>query len=92
MSDDIVDRLRNSHGQGCTCSAWSYSECGCIDAHWAEMYIEEAAKEITRLRHELTLTKKWRDNYKLAFERCKGKVTHSEMLRKSMEEVRREKD
>lgn len=83
MSDDIVDLLLNSNGEGCTCAAWNYFECGC-DARWAEMYIKDAAKEITRLRNELALTKKWRDNYKSAFERCRGSVTHSEMLRKSM--------
>ena len=50
MTDDIVTRLRNSDGQGCTCSAYSYYECGCTEGVWAEMFIEEAADEIERLR------------------------------------------
>ena len=49
-TDDIVTRLRNSDGQGCTCNAYSYYECGCSEAVWAEMFITEAADEIERLR------------------------------------------
>jgi hypothetical protein len=49
-TDDIVTRLRNSDGQGCTCEAYSYYECGCEQAVWAEMFINEAADEIERLR------------------------------------------
>ncbi len=51
MTDDIVTRLRKSHGEGCTCGAWNYSECGCLEAVWAEMFITEAADEIERLRN-----------------------------------------
>jgi hypothetical protein len=51
MTDDIVTRLRESHGQGCTCGAWNYSECGCSEAVWAEMFINDAADEIERLRN-----------------------------------------
>ena len=51
MTDDIVTRLRESHGQGCTCGAWNYSECGCPEATWREMFITEAANEIERLRN-----------------------------------------
>lgn len=50
MTDDIVIRLREHHGQGCTCEAWSYMDCGCQEAVWSEMYILEAAGEIERLR------------------------------------------
>jgi len=50
VTDDIVTRLRESDGQGCTCGAYSYYECGCSEAVWAEMFIEEAADEIERLR------------------------------------------
>ena len=53
MTDDIVTRLRESHGQGCTCGAWNYSECGCSEAVWAEMFITEAADEIERLRNDV---------------------------------------
>lgn len=52
MNNDIVTRLRNSDGQGCTCNAYSYYECGCSEAVWAEMFITEAADEIERLRKE----------------------------------------
>lgn len=51
MNDDIVTRLRNSDGQGCTCGAYSYYECGCTEAVWAEMFINDAADEIERLRN-----------------------------------------
>ena len=34
--------------------------------------------EIERLRAELQMAVKWRDNYKLAFERCQGKETPNE--------------
>ena len=50
--DDIVTRLRDSDGQGCICEAYSYYECGCTEAVWAEMFIDEAANEIERLRKE----------------------------------------
>ena len=53
-TDDIVTRLRESHGQGCTCGAWNYSECGCSEAVWAEMFITEAADEIERLQQATT--------------------------------------
>jgi hypothetical protein len=52
VTDDIVTRLRESDGEGCTCGAWNYSECGCLEAVWAEMFITEAADEIERLRKE----------------------------------------
>ena len=58
MTDDIVTRLRESHGEGCTCGAWNYSECGCLEAVWAEMFITEAADEIERLRKE---SNEWRE-------------------------------
>ena len=33
----------------------------------------EAADEIERLRKDLHMAEKWRDNYKLAFEKSQGK-------------------
>lgn len=51
MTDDIVTRLREGHGQGCKCYADYWYECAC-DAVWAEQYINEAADEIERLRAE----------------------------------------
>jgi hypothetical protein len=54
VTDDIVTRLRESHGQGCTCGAWNYSECGCSEAVWAEMFITEAADEIEYLRMQIS--------------------------------------
>ena len=50
--DDIVTRLRDGDGHGCTCGAYSYYECGCTEGVWAEMFINEAADEIERLRKE----------------------------------------
>lgn len=47
MPDDIVDLLRMG-STGCNCGAWSYSECGCHEAQWSEMYIDAAADEIER--------------------------------------------
>lgn len=38
----------------------------------------QAADEIERLRTELHMAEKWRDNYKLAFERCQGTSVRSE--------------
>ena len=52
-TEDIVTRLRNGHGEGCSCFARCYCECGC-DAIWAEHCTTEAADEIERLRAELT--------------------------------------
>lgn len=49
MPDDIVDLLRMG-STGCNCGAWSYSECGCHEAQWSEMYIDAAADEIEKLR------------------------------------------
>lgn len=49
MNNDIVDLLRQG-SSGCTCSAWNYHECGCVEAHWSEMYIDAAADEIEKLR------------------------------------------
>lgn len=49
MADDIVDLLKQG-SSGCNCGAWSYSECGCNEAQWSEMYIDAAADEIERLR------------------------------------------
>ena len=57
MTDDIVTRLRNGHGEGCSCFARCYCECGC-DAIWAEHYTTEAANEIEHLREKVD---KWRD-------------------------------
>lgn len=68
MTNDIVTQLRESNGQGCTCGAWNYSECGCSEATWAEMYITDAADEIERLRRvaysmaqTLEINGKWLD-------------------------------
>lgn len=61
MSDDIVTRLRESDGQGCTCGAYSYYECGCSEGVWAEMFINEAADEIERLRKVIEETARERD-------------------------------
>ncbi len=58
-----MTRLRNSDGQGCTCNAYSYYECGCSEAVWAEMFITEAADEIERLRAELKLRTAERDHH-----------------------------
>ncbi len=55
MSDDIVTRLRNSYGQGCTCFAHHSFECSCVGAQWVERYVDEAADEIERLRTALQL-------------------------------------
>lgn len=63
MTDDIVTRLRESHGQGCTCGAWNYSECGCPEATWAEMFITEAADEIEHLRKQLDEVSRERDRW-----------------------------
>ena len=52
VTDDIVTRLRNSYGQGCTCFAHHSFECSCVGAQWVEHYVEEAADEIERLRTE----------------------------------------
>ena len=49
---DIVDLLRNANGQGCECSAFSRSECGC-DVEWASDYVLDAADEIEALRKEV---------------------------------------
>ena len=38
----------------------------------------ESADEIERLRAELQMAEKWRDNYKLAFEKCQGKEKPNE--------------
>jgi hypothetical protein len=50
MTDDIVAKLRNENGPNCTCFARSYYECGCEEAVWSEMFINDAADEIERLR------------------------------------------
>ena len=50
MNDDIVTRLRNSYGQGCTCFAHHSFECSCVGAQWVERYVDEAADEIEWLR------------------------------------------
>ena len=55
MSDDIVTRLRNSYGQGCTCFAHHSFECSCVGAQWVERYVDEAADEIEILRKALAL-------------------------------------
>jgi len=82
VSDDIVTRLRESHGEGCTCGAWNYSECGCIEAVWAEMYITDAADEIERLRADmkelLEITKLFADEGECRnYEKQWGYCTHS---------------
>ena len=79
--DDIMTRLRESNGQGCTCGAWNYSECGCSEATWAEMYITDAADEIERLRKELKLCQaerdhhqKWSKNYEIEIYRLRDQI------------------
>ena len=57
--DDIVTRLRNSYGQGCTCFAHHSFECSCVGAQWVERYVDEAADEIERLRLELEEQQYW---------------------------------
>lgn len=39
---------------------------------------EQAADEIERLRAELRMARKWRDNYKLAFEKSQRKNLNKE--------------
>jgi len=63
VTDDIVTRLRQSNGQGCTCEAYSYYECGCTEAVWAEMYITDAADEIENLRAQLRVCIAERDHH-----------------------------
>ena len=53
MANDIVDVLRNAHGNDCTCYAHCAHECGC-DADWSENYTTQAADEIERLRNVIT--------------------------------------
>lgn len=75
MADDIVIRLREFH-----C-------CDNTDCRQAEL----AADEIERLRKQLALTEKWRDNYKAAYERARGAKTHSEQLRESIKKFDNER-
>jgi hypothetical protein len=63
VTDDIVTRLRESSGQGCTCEAYSYYECGCTEAIWAEMFINDAADEIENLRSQLRVCTAERDHH-----------------------------
>ena len=67
MSDDIVTRLR---------TALDEMELGCLGCsiinqndHYSDCLTQNAADEIERLRRELHMAEKWRDNYKLAFEK-----------------------
>ena len=60
MSDNIVIRLRQLS-----------DSTGMFGIYRVEL--TEAADEIERLRAELHMAKKWRDNYKLAFEKSQGK-------------------
>ena len=66
MTDDIVTRLRNVPEKIIRMSGSEmnpyYNRC------------QEAAGEIERLRRELYMAEKWRDNYKLALERATGKA------------------
>lgn len=48
----------------------------------------EAANEIQRLRAELAMAQKWRDNFKLAYERLSGKTTRHEDMQKSLNDER----
>ena len=57
MTDDIVTRLRKML-QGC-----ENPNCEGCEVE------SEAADEIERLRRELHMAEKWRDNYKLTFEK-----------------------
>lgn len=55
MTDDIVNRLRG----------YDFMRDGDIP----DVIMNEAADEIERLRRELHMAEKWRDNYKLTFEK-----------------------
>ena len=59
MADDIVTRLQ------------MFSLDDGTDA--LNKLLAEAADEIDHLRKELRMAEKWRDNYKLAFEKSQGK-------------------
>ena len=58
MSDDIVTRLRE----------YDFMRDGDIP----DVIMNKAADEIERLRRELHMAEKWRDNYKFAFEKELG--------------------
>lgn len=45
---DIIDLLK-SEGEGCICSAYGPTECGC-EAEWGYYHINDGIKEIERLR------------------------------------------
>lgn len=32
-------------GKGCTCAAWSESECGCVDVDWTDSNTVKAARK-----------------------------------------------
>lgn len=77
MTDDIVTQLRG----------YDFMRDGDIP----DVIMSEAADEIERLRKQLALTEKWRDNYKAALERAKGAKTHSEQLRESIKKFDNER-
>lgn len=70
MTDDIVTRLRNVPEKIIRMSGSEmnpyYNRC------------QDAADEIERLREELYMAEKWRDNYKLALERAMGKAVRGD--------------
>lgn len=65
MAQDIVDVLRDRHVQHSTKNQTIFSE---------------AADEIERLRWELELAAKWRDNYRLEIERLQTELRRIETV------------
>ena len=65
MAQDIVDVLRDRHVQHSTKNQTIFSE---------------AVDEIERLRWELELATKWRDNYKLEIERLQTELRRIETV------------
>lgn len=64
MADDIVTRLRD----------WA-DQFGTYEGEQENANdLRDAADEIARLRHAVFLAEKWRDNYKLAWERATGQT------------------
>lgn len=67
MSNDIVTRLRERAEERMEASEDYWQG---YKFEYDIPYIEnQAADEIERLRRELHMAEKWRDNYKLAFEK-----------------------
>jgi len=85
MTDDIVTRLREHALEGIwdfTKCSWDIQEAADeierlrseLDQLWSHdtRLLDQRAElqnEIKRLRHTLALTEKWRNNYKIAFEK-----------------------